>query len=263
MKSTARTGKAINVANLELLLAYLIAMGAKYNPKNQTLTIAKVTLKLSLSKAKLQLVSDAFTIFNSARNLRRDEFKTLKKLCTRIINALIAAGASEAIIANAKTINRKIQGARAKAIVAVPPINPIVEIPVTEIEVTSENGVNKSTLDEIINISVSQQGFDSKEFYFSKLLTLLIAEPLYDPNETDLTTANLTLKQTAMQTTNSDVKTATPGYTNAITDCDAELYASKTGLVDYSKLIKAYCLSVLDSSNANYKKINHIHFKTA
>ena len=33
MKKVARTGNGINVANLELLLAYLIALGAKYNPK--------------------------------------------------------------------------------------------------------------------------------------------------------------------------------------------------------------------------------------
>lgn len=261
MKKKSTTGNAINVANLELLIAYLVAMGASYNPSNQTLTIANITIKLNLGKTKLQSVNTTFNGFNSTRNLRRTEFKPLKKLCTRIINALIACGASSEMIANAKTINRKIQGGRAKSIITPVPATQAVTTPIVETEPTVPDGVLKSTIIEIKNISVSQQGFDSTEDNFAKLLTLLLTEVLYQPNETDLTSPSLSLKQDALKQTNLNVKAATPAYTNSLTSRDIELYQTTTGLVDLALLSKNYCLSVLSASNPNYKTINKIHFK--
>ena len=116
-------------------------------------------------------------------------------------------------------------------------------------------------INEIKKISVSQQGFDSQEDFFNQLIILCKAEPLYLPNELDLNLAGLDAKQLALKTTNSAVKTSTPLYTKAMENRDIELYKKRTGLVDFSKIVKSYCLSVLDASSAEYKKINHIHFK--
>ena len=261
MKKVYTTGNAINVANFELLIAYCVAMGAKYNPVNQTLTIANLNIKLKASKAVMQAVTDAFTGFNKVRNLRATEFGSLKKLCTRIINALIACGASDATIANAKTINRKIQGGRAKNVVTPPTPGTVVETAVVETEPVADGAILKKTLDEIKKISVSQQGFDSQEDNFTKLLTLLKEEILYIPNETGLTLAAISTKLGAMSAINSSTKTATPVYTNSMTARDVELYEESDGLVDLALTVKPYCLSVLDASNADYKKIKHIHFK--
>ena len=236
-------------------------MGAKYNPVNQTLTIANLTIKLNASKAVMQAVTAAFTNFNKVRNLRATEFKSLKKLCTRIINALIACGASNATIANAKTINRKIQGGRAKNVVTPPTPGTVEGTAVVETEPVADGAILKTTLDEIKKISVSQQGFDSQEDNFSKLVALLTAEPLYIPNETDLTVASASTKLGAMVAINSETKTATPVYTNSMTARDVELYKETEGLVDMALTVKPYCLSVLAASNADYKKINHIHFR--
>ena len=262
MKKEPHSGNAVNVANFESILGYCIAMGAKYNPTNQTLAIGNLTIKLNLAKAQMSLVNSTFTDYNKVRNLRKAEYKFLKTLCTRIINALIACGASDETIAKARTINRKIQGGRAKKVVS--PVVGKTDVETADVahEILANEAIQKSTIEEIKKISVSQQGFDSNETNFSKLLALLNTEPLYVPNEEDLTIEALTIKETALKDTNSAVKLETPLYTNSLTSRDVVLYESKKGVVDTALLIKAYALSVLDAKNADYKKINHIHFKT-
>jgi len=261
MKKVPHSGNAVNVANFELILSYCTAMGAKYKPSNQTLSVANITIQLKLAKGKLTLVNETFTDYNNVRNLRKAEYKILKSLCTRIINALIACGASDETIANARTINRKIQGGRAKKVVTPVVDETVVETAVVAPEILANEAIQKSTIEEIKKISVSQQGFDSNEANFSKLLTLLKAEPLYTPNEEDLAIEALTIKEAALQDTNSAVKLATPLYTNSLTSRDVVLYESKKGVVDTAFLIKAYALSVLTATNPDYKKIDHILFK--
>lgn len=56
------------------------------------------------------------TAYNNAVNDRMLGFKPLKPTATRIIGALAATDATTEVLKDAKTINRKLQGQRAKAI---------------------------------------------------------------------------------------------------------------------------------------------------
>ncbi len=247
MSTGEHTGHPINVANLEELYGFLANMGALYDPVNQRIKLPAIEIMIGLANGKLQVVKDTNGVYKRGTNDRELEFADIKKLCTRLVNALIACGATKLTVADAKTYNRKIQGGRAAE-----KISPIV--PTTEVELTEDEKIAK-------NISVSQQNFDFVIDNFIKLVTLLINEPLYLPNEVALQTATLEAKIVRMQAKNKAVKDVTPAYVSAMSDRNVFLYKSETGLVDTSKVIKAYALSVLETSSEVYIRINSIHFK--
>ena len=84
---------------------------------------------------------------------------------------------------------------------------------------------------------------------------------MYIPNEVDLQVITMKAKIERMKTANSEVISVIPPYEKAMANRDIEMYKLDTGLVDTTKVIKAYCLSVLGSNSDTYKKINGIHFK--
>ena len=64
--------------------------------------------KASLKQAKTTKIS-----FDNSTNSRQLAFKDMKPLATKVFNALAISGATTLAVADAKIINRKIQGAKA------------------------------------------------------------------------------------------------------------------------------------------------------
>ena len=119
------------------------------------------------SEAKINGVTTQNTAFNNAVNSRVVAFKDIRPLSTRLLNALQTTDASDEMINNAKTINRKIQGKRATPVASTTtPIDPNTPAPTT--------------------ISTSQQSFDQMIQHFNRIVELLMTEPSYTPNEADL-----------------------------------------------------------------------------
>ena len=247
MGTENHTGHPVNVMNLEKLIAFLIEMDSVYDPVNERIKIPALGLMLVSANGSLQLVKDTSSTFDRSTNDREIEFKDIKKLATRLVNALIACDATRLTVADAKTINRKIQGGRKVAKITPPPIDP-------------ENPTD-TVSDLAKNISVSQLNVDFVIDNFNKLVTLLINEPLYIPNEVALQTQTMLAKIVRMKAVNSKVIKATPPYISAMLGRDVVLYKEDVGLVDTSKVVKSYCLSVLESSSDLYKNINHLHFR--
>ena len=113
MANYIETGHAKIIANFEDLLSFCAAYGSKYQPTKMAITISALNTSLSEAQANLSAVYTANTAFMNATNKRIEAFEPLKRLATRIINALAATNASDALIDDAKGINRKIQGKRA------------------------------------------------------------------------------------------------------------------------------------------------------
>ncbi|MEI6823870.1 MAG: hypothetical protein WCL51_18220 [Bacteroidota bacterium] len=247
MATSEHTGHPINAMNAEKLIAYLVEMGLEYNPVLDSIKIPALNLRLIKVNGKLQIVKDTKQAYDRATNGREIELADIKKLATRLVNALIGCGASKQTIADAKSINIKIQGGRVGDLIPVTP-------PTTE--VLSEDTAKISK-----NISVSQLNIEFVYDNFIKLITLLDLEPLYIPNEVDLQVITMKAKIERMKTANSEVISVIPPYEKAMANRDIEMYKLDTGLVDTTKVIKAYCLSVLGSNSDTYKKINGIHFK--
>ncbi len=242
MASTTETGHAKNVATFEDLISFCTGYGATYNPAMTALKLPALSTLLTAAQAVLQTVKTSKTAFDNATNLREIVFKVLKPLTTKIINALAASGAAPQTIDDAKTINNKIQGRRAKAI----------EKPTPQ-ELAAGAAAAKTS-------STSQQSFDKLIDHFTQLIALLTAEPKYLPNENELKVATLNTLLTDMKAKNTGVISTTTTASNSRIARDKTLYAADTGMVDIALAVKQYVKSVFGASSPQYKQVSKLKF---
>ena len=172
-----------------------------------------------------------------AINFRKPLFDAMEKLATRIVNALDATeDVTDALIKDARTILRKIRGARKEK------INP------------------NPTPEDPQQISASQQSFDNQLAHYNELIALVAAEPLYNPNETDIQNAALATFATDLQNANQAVITAATPYLTALTKRNKFLYEAKTGIVDVALEAKKYVKSVSTITLAEFRQISGLKF---
>lgn len=245
MASTSETGHSKNVANLEDLISFCTGYGATYNPSKNSIKIPQLTILWTNANTAIQTVKTTKTAFDNSTNVREITFANLKKLSTRIVNAIEATDATKQTVDDAKTINRKIQGRRT--------VNKIPPVPTTDTSIATPPPTSKS-------ISVSQQSFDSLIDGFAKLIQVVTTDPLYTPNETDVKVVTLNTLLTGMKTSNSGVINATTAYSNARITRDTTLYATDTGLKDIAAEVKKYVKSVFGATSPQYKQISKLKF---
>lgn len=248
MASNSETGHAKNVANFEDLISFCIGYGTTYNPVNVNIKVAGLQAKNTAAQGAIQTVKITKTAFDNATNAREIAFESLKKLSTRIVNALEATTAAKQTVDDAKTVNRKIQGKRSGKLPAAP---------------TAGDGTTTDPNAEPATraISVSQQSYDALIDNFTKLIQTVSAEPLYLPNENDLKATALNTLLTGLKTANTGVINTTTAYSNARISRDTALYAPNTGLVDTALEVKKYVKSLFGASSPQYKQISSLQFK--
>jgi hypothetical protein len=240
MSSSSEVGHSKNVSNLETMISYCTGYGAIYNPSNSDISLSELTTLHDEGKSSVKLVKTTETPFNDVEGQRKLVFKPLKPLSTKVLGSLRSSGAPSTVVADAETINRKIQGKRAD--------NSVVE-----------TQVGDAPKDKI---SVSQQSYDMQIDHLEKLIELADVEPKYNPNEVPLQVTTLTNYKTQLETINTAVKNAYTPYSNAIITRNKKLYNSETGLVARAQLVKNYVKSIFGASSPEYKLINKLNFKS-
>lgn len=241
MTSTSEVGHAKNVANFEDLIAYCTAYGAAYNPSKTTLQLTSLNTLLTTAQAEITNVATAKNNFDTVTGERQLAFEPLKPLATKIFNYLSVTDATMQTIADAKTINNKLQGRRSGTVRETPP--------------TEGDGETETN-----TVSVSRQSYDSLTENFSAYIDLVSSVPSYTPNETELTTASLTTFLTNLQTANTNVINAEVAYSNARISRNNVLYAENTGLVAVALDVKKYVKAVFGATSPQYKQISGIKF---
>ncbi|MFN3754797.1 hypothetical protein [Flavobacterium sp.] len=236
-QSTSETGHAINVANFETLITACLGHGAIYNPVNTAIQVPQLQAKLLLAQQKLNTTALQKSILNTAINERIEAFKGLEVLCTQVTNAFAVSGATDLDVSDLQTINKKIQGAKQKK--ATP---------------TPENPTP-------LQVSNSQQSYDSKINFFTNFIQFVETKPIYSPNETTLSVATLQSKLAEMILKNQRVDVATFDYNQSLNARNDEFYNPTSGLVQLSKDIKKYAKSIFGAASPSYKQINSIEFK--
>ena len=244
MPSTSETGHAKNVANFEDLISFCNAYGATYNPSKDALTIAKLTDLQTNAKASLQQTKTAKTSFDNATNARQLAFKELKPLATKVVNALSVSGANTLAVEDAKTINRKIQGAKA---------NGGTKTPTTPADPNAPTPTDKT-------ISTSQQSYDSLIDHFTKLIESVSQDANYKPNETELQTATLQTKLDGLKTSNTNLINGFTNWSNARINRNTTLYNPLTGLVQTALEVKKYVKSVFGATSQQFKQLSGLEF---
>ena len=243
MASTSETGHAKNVANFEDMISFCTGYGGSYNPSKVVIQLPSLNTLRTNAITAVEDVNTANTAFINATNARQIAFNPVKPLATRIVNALEATDATDELIKDAKTLNRKVQGSRKGK-------GTKLETPPTPPDTATEDK----------QISVSQQSYDSIIENLGKLGELVISEPTYTPNEVDLQVATLTTFHNNLKATNTVVINATAAISNARITRNQVLYAPKTGLYDIAQEVKKYVKSVFGATSPQYKQVSKIKF---
>ena len=239
MASTSEVGHAKNVANFYDLIAYVDGYGATYNPSKSSLTLPELNARYTEANNALTEVIAANTRYIVVVNDRFIAFNDLRPLSTRLINALDASHASNEIVKDARTINRKIQGQRASK----------VEEPLP----TDEPAPKR--------ISASQQSYDQLIQHFEALIAILEAEPSYTPSEAELSIPTLQAKLLDLKDKNEQVSGPVTRLSNARLNRDKGLYQKETGLVDIALDVKKYVKSVYGAASPEFRLVNAIPFR--
>ena len=244
MASTSETGHAKNVANFEDLISFCTGYGTAYNPSKAAIQFPALNSLYSFAHIALAGLTSSKIVFDNATNARQAAFEPLKKLATRIVNALDATEATDALLKDARTINSKIQGKRSGKLTKA-------DAGITEDEPT----------ETAKTISVSQQSFDSLIENFAKLIELVGSEPSYTPNEPELQVSTLTTTLNNLKTTNTGVVNSYTNYSNTRITRDSILYATNSGLVDTALEVKKYVKSVFGATSPQFKQVSGLEFK--
>ena len=237
--SVSEVGHAKNVANFADLISYCTAYGTTYNPSKAALQLTALNTLLTSAQTELANVTTAKNTFNTVTGDRQLTFEPLKPLATKIFNYLSVTDASVQIIADAKTINNKLQGKRTGTTAENPP---------TE-------GENQNN-----TVSVSRQSYDMLTENFAAFVDLVSSVPSYTPNETELTTVSLNNYLIELQTANTNVINAEVVYSNARISRNQVLYADNTGLVAIALDVKKYVKAIFGATSPQYKQISGIKF---
>ena len=239
MSSTSEVGHAKNVANFQDLITYCTAYGTAYNPSKTALQLTELNTLLTSAQSELASVTTAKNTFETVTGDRQLAFEPLKSLATKVFNYLSVTDATDQTIADAKTINNKIQGRRSGAVSETPP---------------TEGGTSPNT------VSVSRQSYDMLIENFSALIDLVSSVPTYAPNETELSTASLTTFHGNLQTANTNVINAEVAYSNARISRDTVLYSDDTGLIDIASDVKKYVKAIFGATSQEYTTVSAIKF---
>jgi len=248
MSSISESGHAKNIARFEDLITVCQQFGPIYNPANGLIQLTTLQAKLTAAKAALLDAVNTKTTYNNATNAREIAFTNLRKLVTRIVNALDAGGAAQQTIDDAKVLQRKMNGRRAG-------IKPVVAETAREATPTApEAGTATATR------SVSQQSYDQLLHHFNQLISLLASEPTYAPNEADLQVATLQALYISLETGMTQVMAAEAAYDIARLNRDSALRNSISGIVSLGQQAKKYVKSLFGASSTQYKLVSTIYF---
>ena len=172
-------------------------------------------------------------------NDRQNAFEGIRKLTTRVVNSFAASGAPKNNVDDAKSLKRKIDGERAKAL---PQDNP------------------DTPEDEGRGNSASQQSYTQLTEHLDNLIELLNSSGAYAPNETELTLPTLTSYSATLKNANAAVINATTPLSNSRVTRDEALYADEMGLVDVATLVKKYVKSLYGVDSPQYQQISGLKF---
>jgi len=243
MASTTETGHAKNVANFEDLISFCTGYGTAYNPSKASIKLPALNTQFTSAKNSLTTINTLLPPSTNAINAREIVFTPLSKLITRIVNAVDASNVPKQVVADVKTIARKLQGKRGSD-----KLPTIIDDPNTP-----EDESQKS-------ISASQMSFDQRIENMDKLIQLLSAQSGYSPNETDLKVTTLTTLLADMRTKNTGAINALTPLSNARIARNTILYATGTGLVDVAGEVKKYVKSVFGGTSPQYKQVSGLKF---
>jgi hypothetical protein len=234
MASNSETGAAVNIANYKLMIDGCVGFGLKYNPSNTDITIVNMTAQWTTCDTAHQTLTTAVQVSKNPINAREILFEPSATIVTRSLSYFTSTKASTQTKADAKGLADRFRGFNIK-VVRLPDGTP-----------------------DPAHVSTSHLSYVQKGDTFRQLVDLYNSEPLYAPNEADITTASLGTLSTAMKTTNDNLGTILGPVQTARIARDHALYDAGTGMVDVSLECKSYVEGVYKKNAPEAKLIRGI-----
>ena len=230
-----------NVEAFEKLLGICAGYGSKYNPAQEKLRIEKMNALLAEGRGTLQHWSTAQADYNNASNAREVAYGSVGKLAVRMVGELEASAALKQTISDAKSTMRILKGYRSNN-------RPPQAAEVTTTGLPMRKRIARGT------------DFGSVAQHFQLLVNTVAAEPLYQPEATDLTVNALDGKVQELRTNNSKLIQAWSALNEARKKRNEVLYQEKTGLVSIAKATKKKVKAIFGATSKEYQEVAHIRF---
>jgi len=244
MASRSEMGHAKNVANFDVLIAFILSYLDVFKPSKSSIQLTSLQKVSQNAKNAMKVVNDAFSAKSGAIAARKVVFAPFSKLITRVINSLESTDTSSVVDDQARTIVRKLQGSRA-----------------TPKKTAEEKKVLEAEGKVVNEKSSAQMGFDDRVANFDKLISLLASISLYAPNEPELQVAGLIAHYNDLKTLNDAVVNTNQVYDNAMLLRHEIFYQDNTGLVDLALDTKSYIRSLFGATSPQYRQISKLRFQ--
>jgi hypothetical protein len=223
------------------LIGFCSGFGGKYNPGRQNLRIENLQAQKEAVSLVLEKVKETKVHFINEVNERKQVFAQLPALSSRVLRAMEASGASAERLSSARMLLNSILGKAKNAPAAT-----------TKESTPSEGAIAKRS-----SLSMS---YWSKVDAFSQLVRMASSEPLYQPNEPELSLAGLTAKLGEMEVMNQRVSQARVQWSNAMTQRDNLLKGKEDSMKESGRLVKIYLRSVFGFNSPEYAQVKGIKF---
>ncbi len=238
MASTSETGHAKNISNFQEVIDACIGYGATYQPSRDDLKLPALNAKKAACEFAHKAVKDPMADYGQAVGAREELYATVDPLTTRVNNLFQITDAPDNVKKTAKTTADKIRGMNRKRKKPLPPG-----------EAPEDN-----------EHSTSQRSYVMIADNFETLISIVSAEPTYDPGEDDLKVAALEATHAEMISLNTATNHAFDIVNAKRTDRNKLLYAAGGGLVDTALDVKKYVSSAFGARSSKYKEISGIKF---
>ena len=223
------------LTHCDQFIASVITYGPAYISSNALYGLPNLQSMRDTGYLMVKNVTSCEGIYKYAVAHRIAQFEELTPLLTRIMGELILSGASEVTVSQARSIVRKLRGARTV------PKNPSDPVAVYH--------------------SVSQMNYDDLIANFDRLLSLVNEDANYDPAIDDLKILSLETRREDLRSANSDVYTTKAELDAARMERNSHFNDKDTGLVDIFIVAKKVVLTNFSSRSEQFKKISGLSYR--
>jgi hypothetical protein len=232
-KSTyADTGITTTVANVQTLAETITFFGGSYT-SIPLLAPANLNAMHTQATALVAAVANKKGANDIEVNSRQNQFDDVPELSTRVINALMASGATKQTVHDARYFINKLNG----------------------------NRVDKSNPDNERQKSVSEQSYVQQVQHFDGLVIVVKNDPFYDPQVEALKVVSLEAKLQDMTDANKSVTTSRVALDMQRMERNTYFNTPVTGLVDVCLSVKKNVKAIFGATSPQYKMVSGLAFR--
>ena len=248
---TFESGHSKNAAYYDKLIEVVTGFGSNFDPPANDIKLPNLSLRQTELHTALSDFKDAEAMLIEGINERQYLFEALMVKSTRIMNEAIACGADKKMIADLRSVMRRLRGVKLSKMKAAINTNP-------ETMIAPDAGNETATK---LKRSVSQRSYDMVTDHFKILISLIEQVSTYTVNEPDLTISALKIFASDAETKTKIVNDGAAKVVDKRSLRNKLLYHEVTGVVLLGRRVQSYVRVLYGSKSEEYKEIMRCKFR--